>query len=72
MASFAECARSKDVRCRTILCGGIYIVDGRHVFTGDLNMFETAVTYRRLDDRRERPHSALSTVTLVQDFQPRS
>ena len=47
------------MRCRTILCGGIHIVDGRHVFTGDLYISVTAGTNRRVDDRGERLHSAL-------------
>ena len=47
--SDVEYSRSKAVRCRTVLCGGIRVVDGRHVFTGDLYMSVTAMTNRRLD-----------------------
>ena len=44
------------MRFRTVVCSGIYmyksiIVDGRHVFTGDLCTAVTAVTNRRTSSR---------------------
>ena len=50
-----EYSRSKAVRCRTVLCGGIRITDGRHVFPGDLHISVTTARNRRLDDRRLHP-----------------
>ena len=49
---------------------GVNVVVGRHVVTGDLYISVTAVTNRRLDNRRERLPSALSPVAIIQDFQP--
>ena len=51
---------SKTVRCRTVLGGGIRLVDGKHVFPGDLHISVSAVRNRHLDDRGDRLHSTLS------------
>lgn len=53
------------MRYRKVLCGGIHIVDGRPVFTGDLHISVTAVTNGRLDDRGERLYSALLLMTII-------
>ena len=38
----------------TVLCGGIRITDGRHVFPGYFHISVAAVRNRRLDNRDER------------------
>ena len=58
-------ARSKAVRCRKVLRGGIRIVEGSHVFTGDLYISATVMTNGRLDDRVERLYSALSLMMII-------